>query len=284
MAGWCSAVGWNWTNSTSATGTPARSAMATPSPVDSGGLVVTENSWPAPPVASTTWSRPHLDRLGAGRARWQGAHAHAAAALGEQLEREPALEHRAGRAVGGVDQRALDLGAGGGAPGVHDTRRRVAALAGERQRSRRFAVELGAERDQLLHAPGALVDQDAHGLLVAQARAGGKGVGQVQVGRVLVAPEHRGHAALGPARCRLRQRALGQDAEGETRSARRDGSGEPDRGGQPGDAAAQDQDVEGSRPGRVGHAGSVRVSSASSRADTSSMTRLRPSTWTTRGT
>ena len=44
MAGWCSAVGWNWTNSTSAVGTPARSAMATPSPVDSGGLVVTEKS------------------------------------------------------------------------------------------------------------------------------------------------------------------------------------------------------------------------------------------------
>ena len=56
MAGWCSAVGWNCTNSTSAVGTPARSAMATPSPVDSDGLVVTEKSWPAPPVASTTWS------------------------------------------------------------------------------------------------------------------------------------------------------------------------------------------------------------------------------------
>ncbi len=56
MAGWCRAVGWNCTNSTSAVATPARSAMATPSPVDSGGLVVTAKSWPAPPVASTTWS------------------------------------------------------------------------------------------------------------------------------------------------------------------------------------------------------------------------------------
>ena len=54
MAGWCRAVGWNWTNSTSATGTPARKAMATPSPVASVGLVVTANSWPTPPVASTT--------------------------------------------------------------------------------------------------------------------------------------------------------------------------------------------------------------------------------------
>ena len=44
MAGWCSAVGWNWTNSTSAVATPARRAMATPSPVDSAGLVVTEKS------------------------------------------------------------------------------------------------------------------------------------------------------------------------------------------------------------------------------------------------
>ncbi len=160
----------------------------------------------------------------------------------------------------------------------------MAALAGERERPGRLAVELNTERDQFLHAPGTLVDQDAHGLLVAQSRAGSQSVGQVQVGRVLVAPEHRGHAALGPAGGRLRQRPLGQDAEGETRSARRDGSGEPDRGGQSGDTAAQDQDVEGSGPGGVGHAGSVRVSSASSRADSSSMTRLRPSTWTTRGT
>ena len=54
--GWrsiASAVGWNWTNSTSATGTPARRAMATPSAVASIGLVVTAKSWPAPPLASS---------------------------------------------------------------------------------------------------------------------------------------------------------------------------------------------------------------------------------------
>ena len=55
MAGWWRAVGWNCMNSTSATGTPARRAMARPSAVASGGLVVTANSWPAPPVASTVW-------------------------------------------------------------------------------------------------------------------------------------------------------------------------------------------------------------------------------------
>ena len=55
IAGWCSAVGWNCTNSRSATATPARSAMAMPSPVDSVGLVVTAKSCPAPPVATSTW-------------------------------------------------------------------------------------------------------------------------------------------------------------------------------------------------------------------------------------
>ena len=39
--GVCSAVGWNWTNSRSAHATPAFSASAMPSPVDSVGLVVT---------------------------------------------------------------------------------------------------------------------------------------------------------------------------------------------------------------------------------------------------
>ena len=36
MAGWCRAVGWNWTNSTSAVGTPARKAIAT-KPLDAAG-------------------------------------------------------------------------------------------------------------------------------------------------------------------------------------------------------------------------------------------------------
>ena len=137
MAGWCSAVGWNWTNSTSAVGTPARSAMATPSPVDSGGLVVTEKSWPAPPVASTTWSA--RTATGGGPRRLGGrqrGHPDAAPAFDDQVEGEPALEHRAGGAVGGVDQGPLDLGAGGGAAGVDDPRPRVAALAGQRQRAR----------------------------------------------------------------------------------------------------------------------------------------------------
>ncbi len=51
--GWCNAVGWNCMNSMSATATPARNAMAIPSPVDSAGFVVTAKHCPAPPVATT---------------------------------------------------------------------------------------------------------------------------------------------------------------------------------------------------------------------------------------
>ena len=42
-------------NSTSATATPARRAMAMPSPVDRVGLVVTAKHCPAPPVATIVW-------------------------------------------------------------------------------------------------------------------------------------------------------------------------------------------------------------------------------------
>ncbi len=54
-------MGWNWTNSRSLTSAPARSASATPSPVETDGLVVAEKTWPMPPVARTTagaWTAP----------------------------------------------------------------------------------------------------------------------------------------------------------------------------------------------------------------------------------
>ena len=48
-----SAVGWNCTNSRSATRAPAAQAIAIPSPDATSGLVVSRNTWPAPPVASS---------------------------------------------------------------------------------------------------------------------------------------------------------------------------------------------------------------------------------------
>jgi len=230
--------------------------------------------------------RPHSDRAvtapapAAGR---QGHNAGATTTLDQEIEREPTLEHRAGRAVGGVDEGPFHLCAGGGAARVHDARPGVAPLARERQQARGLAVELDPEGDQLVDTSRTLVDEDAHGLLIAQTGPGRQRVGEVEVGRVLVGSEHRGDAALRPASRRLGQRAFGQHAEreGRRRAAR---AGQPHRGRQTGDATPQDQDVERSGRGPGGHADSFSVSSASRRADTSSITRLRPSTWTTRGT
>ena len=283
MAGWCSAVGWNCTNSTSAVGTPARSAMATPSPVDSAGLVVTEKSWPAPPVASTTWSA----RTSTGpcrAARRQGQHARAAAALDQQVERRTTPRARRWPSGTVAATSARSTSAPVAAPPACTTRagsgrpRGPAPAAPVASRSNSTPSAISS-----CDAARALVDEDAHRLLVAQAGAGRQRVGEVQVGRVLVGAEHRGDAALGPARGGLRQRALGQHAERQRRR-RPAGTGQPHRGRQAGDATPEDQDVEGSGPGPGGHAGSFSVSSASRRADTSSITRLRPSTCTTRGT
>jgi hypothetical protein len=61
----------------------------------------------------------------------------------------------------------------------------------------------------------------------------------VQVGRVGIAAEHGGHAALGPARRGLGQLALGQDADPQPVDV-----GGPHRGRQAGDARPEDQQVE----------------------------------------
>ena len=53
-------MGWNWTNSRSVTSAPARSATATPSPVDTDGVGgLAQNTCPSPPVASTTARQRH---------------------------------------------------------------------------------------------------------------------------------------------------------------------------------------------------------------------------------
>ena len=94
MAGWCRAVGWNCMNSTSATATPARRAMASPSPVASAGLVVTAKSCPLRRwrarcgSARTSTTRPSA---------LEGTHPPAPAALHHQVQGEPLLHHGRGR-------------------------------------------------------------------------------------------------------------------------------------------------------------------------------------------
>ena len=90
----------------------------------------------------------------------------------------------------GLDQRPLDLGAGGGAAGVHDAGQASGRPRGPaRARPCGVAVEHGAEGDELVDPARPLVDQHPHGVDVAQPGAGGEGVGQVEVGGVgVVAP------------------------------------------------------------------------------------------------
>src|ERR1039458_411545 len=145
-------------NSTSATGTPARRAMARPSAVASAGLVVTAKSWPAPPVASTVWrARPSPPPP----------------PPTTPLPRCPP-------------------------PGVGPPGRGMGPLAGEIERAPGLAIELRTHGDQFMDPERSLVDQDPHRVGVAQTCARGQGVGQMKVGRILVPTQYRGHAALGP--------------------------------------------------------------------------------------
>ena len=182
---------------------------------------------------------PDLDD---GTVRRQGHDAPAPSVLDEEIEGEPALEHGPGRLVGGIDQCPLHFGAGRRPSGVHDARVGVPALARQSEEPAGLPIELHPQRDQLVHAARALVDQDPHRFFVAEPGPRRQGVGQVEVGGVLVAAQHGGHAALRPPGGRLREHALGQDAE----RARR--AGQANGGGQSGHSTPEHQDVEGSGP------------------------------------
>ena len=189
---------------------------------------------------------PHLDRP---TVEGHRHHAPAPATLHQEVEREPFLEDRGGGRTGGVDQGPLHLGPGGRTPCVDDARSRVAALARQGQRTARLTVEDGPHGDQLVNPRGSLVDQHTHGIGIAQPGAGGQGVGEVEVGGVLVATQDRGHTALGPAGGGLGQLGLGQypDPESATvtfAAGRTQRRSEAHRSGQARHPTAQDEDVE----------------------------------------
>ena len=91
-------------------------------------------------------------------------------------------------------------------------------------------------RGELAHAVGAFGHEDAHRVDVAQPRARGQRVGEVQIGRVGRGERGR-DAALRVARRRMRQLALGQH-EHRQASPRR-----VERSRQPRDATPQHEDV-----------------------------------------
>ena len=146
-------MGWNCTNSRSATRAPARSARATPSPVATAGLVVCAKTWPMPPVARTTagastaptpscWPSPITCSVAPD----------APVGVGEQVEDKRVLDHLDPGVVGDRGhQGAEDLRTGGVAAGVGDPVAQVPALAGQRDAAVGVVVEAGAGGDQLAH-------------------------------------------------------------------------------------------------------------------------------------
>ena len=117
-------------NSRSATATPARSAIATPSPVDRGGFVVTAKHCPAPPVAMTVCVARRTRSVPVGI---EHDHAGRAAVLDEEVGGEPTLVDLGTRLLHRDRQRPFDLGPGRVAARVDDPRHRVASLARERE-------------------------------------------------------------------------------------------------------------------------------------------------------
>ena len=193
-------VGWNCTNSRSRSTAPARSASAMPSPVETDGLVVAENTWPRPPLASTTARQstaPTPSRCPSPiTCRVTPATPPSSPGIRSRTS-ACSVTSMSGAASHGGDERPLDLGAGGVAAGVRDAVAVVAALAGQRELAGLGVVEDRAQRDQLAHGVRALGDERADGLLVADAGAGDEGVAQVLVGGV-TRSERGGDAALRP--------------------------------------------------------------------------------------
>ena len=211
-----------------------------PSPVASTGLVVTAVHLAAAPAGENDVRG--LDELQL-TVRVERHDAGAAPALEHEIEGKPALERGGGAVAHGFDKGALDLGTCGGAPRVENTRRRVAAFPRPRQSPARAPVEHGSQRDELVHALGPFVHEHPHRRLIAQSHAGAKSVRQVEIGRVLVAGQHRRDAALSPTRRRLLQLALGEDPDPGASKL-----GESHGGGKAGHPAPDHQHVEPLEP------------------------------------
>ena len=135
-------------------------------------------------------------------------------------------------------------------PACTHARHRVGALLAEDDLAV-DAVEVRADLHQLAHPVRSLVDQHAHGLLVAEPGAGVDRVLEVQLGRVGLA-QGGGDAALGEERGGVVEGRLGEQADAPA-------AGGGDGGRQAGDAAAQHQHVElTSRERLVADTGDVR--------------------------
>jgi 3-dehydroquinate synthase len=133
-----------------------------------------------------------------------------------------------------VPQRASDFAAGCIAC-VQHAANGVRGLTPERGPAARIEIESRAPVDELAHVARTFLDEDAHRRFVAQAVAGARRVGCVQRRRVVVS-NRGGNAAL-----RVSGVALGRIGLGENEHA--SGGSEANRGAQPRNSAADDDEV-----------------------------------------
>ena len=109
---------------------------------------------------------------------------HATALAAHQIDRrrQRVVEHaNAGSAATPVPERAGDLTTGD-VTRVQHAPDAVGAFPRERRRAIRIPIERHAPVDQLAHVPRSFVDQQIDRGLIAQPRAGGKRIGQMQFG------------------------------------------------------------------------------------------------------
>ena len=157
------------------------------------------------------------------------------------------LEHRYPLPAHGVGQRALDLGAGGVAAGVQHPERAVPALPAAGQRPVGGGVEDGAATAQPRDRGRAVGQDRGHGVRLAQARAGRDRVRGVPFGRIsalMPARQHDSDAALRPLGTAVAEGRLRHHDDAQARLAG------AQRGGQPGRAAADHDEVRAGLPFR----------------------------------
>ena len=204
-----------------------------PSPVATTGLVVSRNTWPAPPVASSVAARTHLVRPPA-----------ASTYLTPATRPCSTIEIGHQRVVDRLDRRqrphalpqhAANLAARGVA-GVQHAPNAVGRFAAERRLAAGVAIEARAPGEQLADVRGPCSTSTLHRRLVAQTVAGADRVARVQRRRVVVADRGR-DAAL-----RVSGVALGGFGLGENQDAAC--GGETDRRAQARDAAADHEKVD----------------------------------------
>ena len=177
-------VGWNWTNSRSAT---SRARAQRERHAVAGGHVrvgrLAEHLAEAAGREDDDRGQGRADAVALARAHdVQGDALRRPRCVAQQVEGEGVLDDLdAGVELHGRHQRPRDLGSGGVAARVRDAIAQVTALAGQRDGAARIDVEVRADLDEVAHGRGPLGDEDPDGLLVAQPDSGDEGVVQVLV-------------------------------------------------------------------------------------------------------